>query len=43
MSFYIENFMPGTSDTPSVVIITLPDTSQFKALLASEVSIQLGN
>ena len=43
MSFYIESFMPGTSDTPSVVTLTLPSGKTFKGLLSSDVSIQLSN
>ena len=43
MSFYIENFMPGTSDTPSVATIILPSGDTFKGLLANDVSVQLNN
>lgn len=43
MTFYIDSFMPGTADTPSIVTVTLPNKTSFKALLASEISIQMNN
>ena len=43
MTFYIENFMPGTSDSPSVARIILPDQSHFEALVSSDISVQLAN
>ena len=46
MTLYIEDLMPlmpGTVDTPSVAVITLPDGSSFQALLSSDVSVQLSN
>ena len=47
MSFYIESFMPGTADTPSIAYIDIPQAGeapiQMKALLATDVSIQLAN
>ena len=46
MTLYIEDLMPlmpGTVDTPSVAVITLPDKSSFQALLSSDVSVQLSN
>ena len=46
MTLYIEDLMPlmpGTVDTPSVAVITLPDRSSFQALLSSDVSVQLSN
>lgn len=43
MSFYIENFMPGTVDTPSIATIKLPSGSSFQGLLANDLSVQLSN
>ena len=43
MSFYIESFMPGTVDTPSVAKIILPSQKSFEALLSTDVSVQLSN
>ena len=43
MTFYLDNFMPGTADTPSIVEITLPSNNVFKGLLSNEVTIQLSN
>ena len=43
MTFYIDNFMPGTADSPSIARIILPDTSSFSALVSSDISVQLAN
>lgn len=43
MTFYIQNFMPGTSDSPSVADIIIPGGGILRALLATDLSIQLAN
>ena len=43
MTFYIENFLQGSSDAPSVAILTLPDKTEITALISNDITVQLTN
>ena len=43
MGFFLDSFMPGTADSPSIVTLILPDGTNFRALATSDISISLGN
>ena len=43
MGLFLDSFMPGTADSPSIVTLVLPDGTNFRALTASDITVSLGN